>query len=144
MTSPEIRRTQPDDAADIAAICSHDLGYSCAETEVRGRLASLDEGREAVFVAEYEGKVAGFIHAEVYQTLYFEPMANILGLAVAEAYRRKGYGRALLDAAENWAKEKGIHYVRLNSGAVRIEAHRFYRVAGYDSEKEQIRFLKKL
>ena len=34
--------------------------------------------------------------------------------------------------------------IRLNSARVRKETHAFYRATGFDNEKEQIRFLKKL
>lgn len=71
-------------------------------------------------------------------------MANVLGLAVSEEYRNQGLGRALLTAAEEWAKGKNIFEMRLNSGAKRKEAHCFYRNLGYTDEKEQIRFIKKL
>lgn len=86
--------------------------------------------------------VAGYIHAEKYQTLYFEPMINILGLAVSSGLRRRGIGRMLLKYAEHWANELGIHKIRLNSGASRKEAHSFYRAMGYNNEKGQIRFVK--
>lgn len=36
---------------------------------------------EVVFVAEYKKKVIGFIHAQIYDVLYYESMVNILGLA---------------------------------------------------------------
>lgn len=65
-------------------------------------------------------------------------------LGVSRDNRRQGVGRALITCAENWAKEQGINIVRLNSGSSRKEAHEFYRAMGYDDEKMQIRFLKKL
>lgn len=52
-------------------------------------------------------------------------MVNILGLAVKKELRRCGVGRGLLNAAEEWAKERGIALVRLNSGKTRKEAHEF-------------------
>ena len=70
--------------------------------------------------------------------------AEALGLAVSRDHRRRGVGRALITCAENWAKEQGVNIVRLNSGSTRKEAHEFYRAMGYDDEKMQVRFLKKL
>ena len=106
------------------------------------RISNLDKGREKAFVAEVNGIVAGYVHAEKYQTLYFEPMINILGLAVSAEFRRRGIGRMLLKHAERWANEEGIYKIRLNSGGSRKEAHSFYRAMGYSNEKEQIRFIK--
>lgn len=138
-----IRKADISDASAICRICTDDLGYKCSEEFVLNRLKNIDGSREAVFVAETDGTVAGFIHAESYKMLYFEPVINILGLAVSRDYRRQGAGRALILCAESWGKELGINAVRLNSGYSRKEAHEFYRAMGFDDEKMQIRFLKK-
>ena len=137
-----IREATIEDAFAICNISCADLGYDCSCEFVSTRISNLDKGREKVFVAEVNGIVAGYIHAEKYQTLYFEPMINILGLAVSSEFRRRGIGRMLLKRAERWANEVGIHKIRLNSGASRKEAHSFYRAMGYSNEKEQIRFIK--
>ena len=137
-----IREATIEDAFAICNISCADLGYDCSCEFVSTRISNLDKGREKVFVAEVNGIVAGYIHAEKYQTLYFEPMINILGLAVSSEFRRRGIGRMLLKRAEHWANEVGIHKIRLNSGASRKEAHSFYRAMGYSNEKGQIRFIK--
>ena len=139
-----IRKATTEDFEAIHRLCECDLGYECDISRVRERLENLDEVRECVFVAESAGNVAGFIHVEKYDVLYAPPMANILGIAVALDERRKGYGKALLSAAEDWAKERGIKSMRLNSGGKRKGAHEFYRNAGYNDEKEQLRFAKEL
>ena len=137
-----IREATIEDAFAICNISCADLGYDCSCEFVSTRISNLDKGREKVFVAEVNGIVAGYIHAEKYQTLYFEPMINILGLAVSSEFRRRGIGRMLLKRAERWATEVGIHKIRLNSGGSRKEAHSFYRAMGYSNEKGQIRFIK--
>ena len=137
-----IREAIIEDAFAICNISCADLGYDCSCEFVSTRISNLDKGREKVFVAEVNGIVAGYIHAEKYQTLYFEPMINILGLAVSSEFRRRGIGKMLLKRAERWANEVGIHKIRLNSGASRKEAHSFYRAMGYSNEKGQIRFIK--
>ena len=137
-----IREATIEDAFAICNISCADLGYDCSCEFVSTRISNLDKGREKLFVAEVNGIVAGYIHAEKYQTLYFEPMINILGLAVSSEFRRRGIGRMLLKRAERWANEVGIHKIRLNSGASRKETHSFYRAMGYNNEKGQIRFIK--
>lgn len=137
-----IREATIEDAFAICNISCADLGYDCSCEFVSTRISNLDKRREKVFVAEVNEIVAGYIHAEKYQTLYFEPMINILGLAVSSEFRRRGIGRMLLKRAERWANEVGIHKIRLNSGASRKETHSFYRAMGYNNEKGQIRFIK--
>ena len=139
-----IRKADEKDAFAIGKISREELGYECDEEFVLRRLIELDNRREIVFIAEIDNIVVGYVHAEVYKTLYFDSMINILGLAVLSDYRRQGVGRKLLSRAEMWAKELGINKVRLNSGGFRKEAHEFYRAMGYDNEKEQIRFMKSL
>lgn len=137
-----IRKADVLDSEAIADISSNNLGYDCTAEFVKKKLAGLDLSREAVFVAEICTNVIGYIHIEKYNTLYCETLANVLGLAVKSDSRRNGAGRLLIEAAEKWAKDIGAMGVRLNSGGSRTAAHSFYRAAGYDSEKQQIRFMK--
>ena len=139
-----VREAKLTDAAAICRISSDDLGYKCEEQYVKKRLERLDASREVVFVAELDGAVAGYVHAEVYSLLYWEPMVNILGLAVSSDCRRKGAGKALMKRVEEWTRERKIKEIRLNSGGTRKEAHEFYRTIGFDDEKMQVRFIKSI
>ena len=142
---PEIRPARREDIDALCRICSEEMGYPCARELVEAKWAGLDPSREAVFVAVLEDSGAvGYIHVERYDVLYFETMANILGLAVREEFQRNGIGKALLSQAEAWAREHGIHLMRLNSGISRKGAHEFYRRQGYLDEKEQLRFTKEI
>ena len=139
-----IRKATLSDAQSICEISSRDLGYECDLSLVKEKISKLNDGRECVFVAEIDGVVAGYIHVEKYDVLYFETMANLLGLAVKDEFQKMGIGKALVLASEDWAKSYGIKLMRVNSGMSRSGAHEFYRHLGYDSEKQQIRFMKKL
>ncbi|MBP5601654.1 MAG: GNAT family N-acetyltransferase [Treponema sp.] len=153
----KIRKVEMSDSEAIRDISTEGLGYSCDLVLVQNKIAGLNNDREAVFVAVIDGKeneaagskgaigsVIGYIHVERYDVLYFESMANILGLSVFKAYHKMGIGKALLFAAEAWAKQNGIKMMRLNSGSNRTDAHGFYQHLGYVSEKEQKRFVKTL
>ena len=139
-----IRNAGAEDAARIAEICSTSLGYECSEVFVRERLCRINSAREAVFTAVCDDVVVGFVHAEKYETLYFEPLVNILGIAVAVDHKHRGIGKQLMLAVEVWANEIGAAGIRLNSGGTRSDAHEFYRAIGFNDEKPQMRFLKKL
>lgn len=139
-----IRKADVSDSASICKISSEDLGYECQIELVHLRMENLDASREVVFVEEDNNKVVGYVHVEKYNLLYFETMGNVLGLAVTEEYRRKGVGSRLMNAVEQWAKDNSIHFIRLNSGITRIGAHIFYKSLGFEEEKEQKRFIKKV
>ncbi len=139
-----IRKAEVFDCSQIAEILKNDLGYECTDELVKSRLSKLDPRREAVFAAVKDGTVVGVVHIERYELLYSETLANILGLAVSVKFRRMGIGKNLMNAAEKWASDIGASAIRLNSGAERTEAHKFYRAIGFLSEKNQIRFMKNL
>ena len=140
----KIRKVEIGDADAIRDISAEGLGYSCDLTLVQKKIAALNASREAVFVAVADNSVIGYIHIERYDVLYFETMANVLGLSVFKAYHKMGVGKALLFAAEDWARQNNIKMMRLNSGMNRTDAHGFYKHFGYVSEKDQKRFVKTL
>lgn len=139
-----IRPVKSSDAEDVCRICCEDLGYQCEKNLVKERINRLALSREAVFVAEVDDKVVGYVHVERYTTLYYEEMANILGLAVSSKCRKLGLGRLLIEEAEKWANENEISLMRLNSGSARVDAHGFYQHLGYKSDKLQLRFIKRI
>ena len=76
---------------------------------------------------EVAGKFVGFCTA--YQDLHsvrFGYRAWVEDLAVDPERRSLGVGRALLDAAKAWARERGATHLELDSGEARTDAHRFY------------------
>ena len=148
MKKVKIRQATTSDIPAMNELFRKDLGYAeCTLEIVEKQFAGLDNSREAVFVAEAEddsSHIAGVIHVEKYNVLYFPTMANILGIAVSADFRRQGIGSALLKRAEEWARENGASSMRLNSGESRKQAHEFYRAQGYIDDKKQLRFIKKL
>ena len=148
MKKVKIRQATTSDIPAMNELFRKDLGYEeCTMEIVEKQFAGLDNSREAVFVAEAEddsSHIAGVIHVEKYNVLYFPTMANILGIAVSADFRRQGIGSALLKRAEEWARKNGACSMRLNSGESRKQAHEFYRAQGYTDDKKQLRFIKEL
>ena len=164
MQKVKIRQATASDIPVMNELFQKDLGYEeCTLEIVEKQFAGLDKSREVVFVAEAEDentgahgsspevtsddklpRIAGVIHVEKYNVLYFPTMANILGLAVAADFRHQGIGSALLKRAEEWARENGAGSMRMNSGESRKQAHEFYRTQGYIDDKKQLRFIKEL
>lgn len=72
----------------------------------------------------------------LFQAQAFEHDTNyvrIVAFVVNATYRRRGIGRRLIRAAEDWAKARGATAVLLNSGnrPEREAAHHFYQAMGY-------------
>jgi RimJ/RimL family protein N-acetyltransferase len=53
---------------------------------------------------------------------------------VAEQHRRQGVGRALMDAAESWAREVGVHKLELHVFPYNTAAIALYEGMGYERE----------
>lgn len=121
------------------------LGYPYPLEKLTVNLAtSLADVKHLILVAEHDGLVLGYCHAEYYEPLYADKLLNVLGLVVDASYQGQGIGSALLDAIASYALEKGILAIRLNSGEDRGAAHCFYEKNGYISNKQQKNFIKRL
>jgi GNAT superfamily N-acetyltransferase len=99
-----------------------------AEVALRGAMDSHDA---AVLVAGDADELIGLCTA--YQDIHsvrFGYRAWVEDLAVHPERRSEGVGKALLDAAKAWAKERGATHLELDSGDARRDALRFYEREG--------------
>jgi ribosomal protein S18 acetylase RimI-like enzyme len=62
-------------------------------------------------------------------------------LAVDPNHRHKGYGRVMMDAAENWLRETGIEKLQLMVRPDNKSVKNFYQSLGY-SEQERVIYAK--
>ncbi|BDR60081.1 GNAT family N-acetyltransferase [Lactobacillus xylocopicola] len=143
-----IRKARVSDAAAICQLNQTQLGYDYPLAQTTSNLERLlaDDQHQLLLVYEDDAtaQVAGYVHAELYEETYFEPMLNVLALAVASQRQQQGIGSQLMQAVEERARRAGLNEVRLNSGAERTVAHHFYEQRGYHCSKQQKRFGKKL
>ena len=141
-----IREINISDAEEIQKICKTALGYDVDISTVRNQINKLSCDNKNHILAVYEDentkKVIGFIHAQVYESVYSDTGLNILGLAVDPDFRGNGFGKKLIGYIEKYATDNGISFIRLNSANHRVEAHKFYENIGYTSDKLQKRFIK--
>jgi len=87
-----------------------------------------------VFVARLQGKIIGFVWAVFYEHIKNKGVGIIEELFVEEGYRRRGIGRALVNAA--------LNYLRGHSFAVFVttspdmeDAQNFYKAIGFRESK---------
>ena len=97
---------------------------------------AIDSHDACVLLADDDGALVGFCTG--YQDLHsvrFGYRAWVEDLAVGPERRSLGVGKALLEAAKAWARERGATHLELDSAEARADAHRFYERegAGYRS-----------
>jgi GNAT superfamily N-acetyltransferase len=65
------------------------------------------------------------------------PYAVIENIITHPDYRRKGYGRQIMQKCIEYAKSRNCYKIMLLSSAFRKDAHNFYKKLGFDSESKQ-------
>ncbi|EGF88995.1 hypothetical protein HMPREF0433_00382 [Gemella sanguinis M325] len=136
------------DAQEIQSISNFELGYDVNLDIVRKQIRKLTNDNKHNIIIGFENeqtrKIIGFVHAELYESLYMDTGLNILGLAVDSNFQGQGIGKKLMNSIEDYALKNNISYIRLNSNVRRIDAHKFYESIGYVCDKTQKRLIKKL
>lgn len=138
---------RPAASGDVPALCGLvcELGYAGTAEEIAARLARIvADDSQAVRVAERGGRVVGWVQVQMTNLLESEPRGEIVGLVVTAAERGRGIGAALVHAAEDWARGRGLTLMGVRSNQVRLDAHRFYQRLGYAEAKTQLSFRKQL
>jgi GNAT superfamily N-acetyltransferase len=106
-----------------------------ADAEIRRLLASqLRDPDTAIFVWEDESELLGFcgVHAASAPPILEETRrAEVTDLGVRSAARRRGIGRALVEAALAWARGRGIERVEVRVASGNREGQAFWRALGF-------------
>ena len=147
--APRIRATTPSDAPRIGdiylAMARHHAALDPTEYRVpdhdavvarfRAELEAADEA-DLHLVAEVDGLVVGQLDA------FMRPLppagsmramrrSASIGIAVDEEWRGHGIGTALMDAAEAWARSRGLDALELDVADPNGHARRLYERLGY-------------
>jgi ribosomal protein S18 acetylase RimI-like enzyme len=89
---------------------------------------------ESVMFAALNGarKFVGFTQLyPLFSSVSMRPMWLLNDLFVIPECRRSGWGRALLDAARDWARQSDARGVMLETEAANTDAQRLYESTGY-------------
>ena len=108
-------------------------GQAPVAARVRAAMAS---SQQLLLVAQRDGQVVGLLRAKVERIPDLGFLAGLAclkvsELAVAPATRRGGIGKALLAAAETWARQQGLDEVRLSVWSRNADALAFFDAGGY-------------
>lgn len=138
--SLRIRTAETADASQIA-ICLQSLGYGASADLVEAKLMEFREETDAVLVACEGALIVGVVSIHI-TPLFHAPghLARITALSIRDGHQRRGIGRSLMAAAEQWSWTTGAMRIDLTSGNHRPEAHWFYESLGYGTDSR--RFVK--
>jgi L-amino acid N-acyltransferase YncA len=140
--SVEIRPAREEDrlplARIFAAVAEERDGIATEPpVDVEARAASWT--LEGTLVAEAErGEVVGSIHLDASRHGFAE-----VGMAVAHAWRGRGVGSALLRAAVELARERGLHKLSLSVFPHNEAAIALYRKHGFVEEGRRLKQLRR-
>jgi ribosomal protein S18 acetylase RimI-like enzyme len=104
----------------------------------------MDSENEKLFVAEENGAVIGFIHVVEDKTPPYKPVvphrfAVIIDLYIDEKHRKLGLGKELMNAAKQWAKERGLDYIELMVLRENEAGIGFYQREGFQTVSHTMR-----
>ena len=137
-----IRRAQPVDAepwirnyATVAAERIYIMTEHVSKTvdQVRVQFAEADLRKELYLAAEVEGALVGGADFRRGSESKNAHVAG-LGIALLEAYRGIGLGRAMMEAGISWARSVGVSRLKLGVFATNGRAIALYRKLGFVEE----------
>ena len=134
--SDRIRGARPDDAPALAELSSL-LGYPSTKRQVRERLSLLLDPERELLVADAPDGLAGFIDVHVQRVVEADAYGEVGGLVVAPAHRGEGLGGALLAAAADWSRARGLERLWIRANLARVGPHEFYEAIGCAVVKDQ-------
>jgi diamine N-acetyltransferase len=97
----------------------------------------LETEQSAVLIAD-AGEVVGFVHVLLRTSPSFpifvqQTRGVVESIYVAAAWRRRGFARELLRAAERWARERGAVGIDLNVYEFNEQARALFTAMGYST-----------
>jgi ribosomal protein S18 acetylase RimI-like enzyme len=138
-----IRRLGPGDEALLAQLAREDPAYDLDERSAPASpLSSIDATAYLTdpgvlhWVDERDGMVAGFLLCHVLRMRSKQAQELVLyEIGVHREMRRRGIGRALVDACVTWMRAHGIHTIWVLADNPGAEA--FYLACRFTREREQ-------
>jgi ribosomal protein S18 acetylase RimI-like enzyme len=113
-------------------------------SDLRGALEAILQGDDSeLFVAQAASRLAGLVEIYLRQdpeevTLVPHRYAELQSLMVLPAFRRRGVGTRLVEAARRWARENGAAEIRLGVWEFNEAAREFYEALGFRTLKRRM------
>jgi GNAT superfamily N-acetyltransferase len=141
-SSLQIRRATDADIARVAPLFDAYRSFYGQPSDIARADAFLRErlvnGESTLLLAERDGEALGFTHLyPLFSSVRTARLWLLNDLFVADAARRQGVARALLDAASAFARERGAAGLMLETGRDNEPARALYRAAGWTEDETQ-------
>ena len=144
-----VRTVEPDDMEEWLRmrLALWPQGEPSEHRTEMARLASQPDATVLVAVRGDTGRLAGF--AEVGVRPYADgcetsPVAFLEGWYVDAELRRRGVGRALVRAAEEWARGQGLREFASDALLDNVASHRAHEGLGFTEVERAVRYRKSL
>ena len=115
--------------------------HEIADGDRRALFEAIDDPRPGteLFIAEFEGAPAGCLLMWTLEDYFSQQWhAHVSVIAVTKAAEGHGVGRALMDHAERWARERGHSSITLSVFEGNRRAQALYERAGYAAEMRRM------
>jgi ribosomal protein S18 acetylase RimI-like enzyme len=139
---PAVLQLAPRLAEGLAPWRNREAAVLAAQQWLTDSFATAARQDGTVLVAVDKTGIAGVITISEQRHFTGETDGYIGELAVASHTVRHGIGRALIAAAETWARDRGLRHLTLQTGTANIPARHFYAALGF--EEEDIRLTRPL
>jgi len=140
-----IRLARSDDIEHLAALFDHYRQfYDCPpdyDAAKRWLTINLAEARSTIFVADTGLELLGF--TQLYPALCSVDLVKyyvLYDLFVAEAARRRGIARSLMNTASEWATTEGAGRIDLETARDNAPGQSLYRSLGYELDEVFLKF----
>jgi GNAT superfamily N-acetyltransferase len=101
----------------------------------------LRGGQSAILLALDRDRAVGFVQLyPSFSSLAIAPIWVLNDLFVAPVARRRGIGRALMQAARVHARDSGAVRIILETGQTNLAAQTLYQTLGYRCENDAVQF----
>ena len=131
-----IRLAQPTDASALACLNAEFNASTVSPEQVADYLVHCPDN-DITVVAETDGHVVGFACLRIYQSWCYSILwSEITELYVESTYRRKGFGRGMVNFLEKATQAAGGSEIMLFTNKHNREAQSLYRQCGYREQAD--------
>ena len=124
----ELSSYTPEDLSDLDALMHELSATSFCDEQLLSN--ALDDANVHVYVIRAEGHIVATATLCVKHTLEFT-IGDVESVVVTSRCRGLGYGKELMRAVIDAAKEFGVHHLSLTSHPGRVAANELYRGLGF-------------